>query len=603
MLYCFSFNSCIVTHKSPSEPSYFKRSVRFLFDYFKNSKNKRRAYWLLSGSVLSVLTLSALGFILGWWCFPYIFAAFIAKDLTLFAIGIGAGLLIAGGMAGFNYLANLLKNMLYVDWRSWLTKKTINQYLKNKTNYLEISRLYKNLDNPEQRIQEDIDKIVDSSLELTLGFIDNFSNLAIYITLLGIAGSSISFMLLGPGYLILTALLIGSISSLIGYYISNHLNKLTNEETKAQSNLRGTLHQLKNSSEEIAIEQAEKYYKNRLEHEVDSLNITTTNRLSIENRVKTFNVFNGIFQAIVPFMIAIPLYITDLISLDVFYSVGYYFSMVARSLNWFIQSFEVINKFRTSLNRVDELQTILNTGNEGESTHKIIHKIDRDTKNLEVKNLELKLHGRTELLIKGLNLKFTPGIHTLIQAPSGSGKSSLFKAIAGTWLSGEGEIFIPKSRESIYFLPQKPTLPDDTLRNVLAYPDAYCPYSDEALANALKAVNLEGLTTKLDEKIGFKSLGEQQRIAFARVLLRKPEWLFLDEATASLDEDTEEQAYQLIKKLLPETTIISIAHRSTVKRHHDNILFFSTNKQKEVQVKESRILDGHAKNVGTQFGK
>ncbi|CAM3004292.1 ABC transporter [Legionella steigerwaltii] len=580
-----------MTNKSSSEPSYFKKSVQLLFDYFKNSENKWRAYALLSGSVLCVLALSALGFILGWWCFPYIFAAFIAKDLTLFAMGIGAGLLIAGAMAGFNYLANLLKNQVYVDWRSWLTKKIINQYLNSKTNYLEISRIYKDLDNPEQRIQEDIDKIVDSSLELTIGFIDNFCNLTMYIILLGMAGSSVAFPFLGPGYLILTALLVGGLSSLIGYSISSHLNKLTNDETRAQSNLRGTLHQLKNSAEEIAIEQAEKYYKNRLENEVDSLNTKTINRLSIENRVKTFNMFNSVFQVIVPFVIAIPLYLTDLISLEVYYSVGYYFSMVARSLNWFIQSFDVINKFRTSLNRVNELQTILNKTNEAESTQKIIHIIGENTKNLEVKNLELKLHGSNELLIKGLNLKFKRGIHTLIQAPSGTGKSSLFKAIAGTWLSGEGNILIPKSRESIYFLPQKPTLPDDTLRNVLAYPDSYCPYSDEELISALKAVNMEALTNKLDEKIGFKSLGEQQRIAFARVLLRKPEWLFLDEATASLDEDIEAQVYQLIKKLLPNTTIISIAHRSTVKRYHDNILFFRTNENKEVHVETEKISD------------
>ena len=460
-------------NKSPSKPSYFKRSIKLLFDYFKNSEDKQLAYWLLSGSVLCVLAVSALGFVMGWWCFPYIFAAFMAKDLALFAIGIGAGLLIAGGMAGLTYLANLFKNELYVDWRSWLTKKIINQYLKNKTNYLEISRIYKDLDNPEQRIQEDIDKIVESSLELTLGFIDNFSNLTMYIVLLGIAGSSISFMFLGPGYLILTALLIGSVSSLIGYYITNRLNKLTNDETKAQSNLRGTLHQLKEHSEEIAIEQAETYYKNRLENEVDSLNAKTINRLSVENKVKTFNVFNSIVQAIVPFMISIPLYMADLISLDVFYSVGYYFSMVARSLNWFIQSFETINKFRTSLDRVNELQTILNKKNAGESTQKIIHIIDKQSKNLEVRDLDLALHSSNELLMKGLTLKFTAGVHTLIQAPSGTGKSSLFKAIAGTWQSGEGEIFIPNSRKSIYFLHQKPTLPDDTLRNVLAYLDSY----------------------------------------------------------------------------------------------------------------------------------
>ncbi len=201
-----------------------------------------------------------------------------------------------------------------------------------------------------------------------------------------------------------------------------------------------------------------------------------------------------------------------------------------------------------------------------------------------------RLHGNNELIIKGLNLQFTPGVHTLIQAPSGTGKSSLFKAIAGTWLSGEGEIIIPNSLEAVYFLPQKPTLPRDTLRKILAYPDANCNYTDNELIAALKAVNMEKLSNKLDEQVGFKSLGEQQRIAFARVLLRKPDWVFLDEATASLDEQVEEEVYRRLKELLPKTTIISIAHRSTVKRHHDNILFFNVNDKKEVQVEEQHGL-------------
>ncbi|MBI2786220.1 MAG: ATP-binding cassette domain-containing protein, partial [Legionella longbeachae] len=125
-----------------------------------------------------------------------------------------------------------------------------------------------------------------------------------------------------------------------------------------------------------------------------------------------------------------------------------------------------------------------------------------------------------------------------------------------------------------------------TLRHVLAYPDANCSYSDNELIAALKAVNMDALVDKLDKHIGFKSLGEQQRIAFARVLLRKPDWIFLDEATASLDEHVEEQVYCRLKELLPDTTIISIAHRSTVRRHHDKVLFFNVNDKKEVQVKE-----------------
>ncbi|MCW8418679.1 ATP-binding cassette domain-containing protein [Fluoribacter dumoffii] len=580
-----------MSNSNTSTYAYFKKSLQFLSEYFLYSNRKRDAWLLFSGSILSVSTVIACGFFLGWWCFPYIYGAFLAKNLTLLLIGVGSGLLFAAAMAGFNYLALFLKNKLYVDWRSWLTKKVLHQYLRSKTNYLEISRLYPEIDNPEQRIQEDIDKVVESSLDLSIGFIDNFSNFAIYTTLLCLTGSALPLIFVGanvliPGYLVLVALLIGTATSLIGYFINKSLGASTNEEIKTQSSLRADLQQLKTCAEEIAIEHAENYYQSRLEREIDELTIKTSNRLLIQNGTVTYNVFNGIFQAIVPFIAAAPLYFNDLITLDLFYSVGYYFSMMTRSLNWFINSFETINKFKTSLERIITLQKILDGHPEHASTQKIIRTIDREDKHLVVKNLDITLHHNNELIIKGMNLKFSPGVHTLIQAPSGTGKSSLFKAIAGTWLAGEGEIIIPKSLESIYFLPQKPTLPDDILRKVLFYPDAEGSYSNEEMVAALKAVNLGHLVNNLDERVGFKSLGEQQRIAFARVLLRKPDWVFLDEATASLDEGLEELIYRGIKKLLPNTTIISIAHRSTVKHHHNNILFFNVDAQKEVKVEE-----------------
>lgn len=579
------------SHTSPS----FKESMRFLLDYFLHSENKKKAWLLLAGSIVSVLAFGGLGLALGLFCFPYINAAFIAKDLALLFMGVGSGFLISGAMAGFHYLANFFKNQLYIDWRSWLTKKIITQYLNNKTNYLEISRVYKTLDNPEQRIQDDIDKTIISFLDLSLGFIDNASNLVIFTVLLCLAGSSLSFMLLGiniiiPGYLVLVALLLGTTTSLMGYLVNKSLSSLSNQETKAQSDLRADLQHIKNSSEEIAIEHAEVYYKERLEKEIDELNKKSMAKTSIYNNTMAFTVFNGIAQNIIPFLAAAPLYFSELISLDVVFSVGFYFSSITRSLNWFIDSFEKITIFKTSLERVVTLQNVLDKENSNASTRKIIRSIDKTNQNLVVKNLTLKVHDNSELVIKGLNLKFKPGVHTLIQAPSGTGKSSLFKAIAGTWSSGEGEIIIPTSLESIYFLPQKPTLPDDTLRKVLSYPDADCPYSDSELIAALNAVNMGQCANQLDKLIGFKSLGEQQRIAFARILLRKPDWLFLDEATASLDEEIEEQVYSRIKELLPKTTIISIAHRSTVKRFHNNVLFFTVNDKKEVQIEEHELL-------------
>ncbi len=584
-----------MTHSSLAEPAHFKKSLQFLSDYFLNSNDMWQAWLLLSGCFFGTLTMIGLGFLLGWWCFPYIFSTFIAKDTAALLLGLGAGLLISASLTAVNYLTNFLKNKLYVNWRAWLTKKIINQYLNNETNYLDISRIYKNIDNPDQRIQEDIDKVIESSLTLSLGFIENFSNLVIYTVLLSLAGGSLSFMISGatiiiPGFLVLVALAVGIVTSLIGYFINKSLHQSTNEETIAQADLRSDLQHIKTFSEEIAIEHAEKYYQTRLEQEIDVLNKKTTKRLSIQNDTISFNLFNTTIQFIIPFIVAAPLYFTEKITLDVFYSVGYYFSMMTLSLNWFINSFEAINKFQTSLGRILALQQALDRNDREESSKKIIRTIEQNDTNLVVKNLNLNLHGGNELVIKGLNLQFTPGVHTLIQAPSGTGKSSFFKAIAGTWLSGEGEIIIPKSLESVYFLPQNPTLPNDTLRKVLAYPDANCPYSNDELISALKAVNMEKITEKLDQPIGFKSLGEQQRIAFARVLLRKPDWIFLDEATASLDENVEEEVYSRLKELLPKTTIISIAHRSTVKRHHHHILFFNVDDKRDVRVADEPVL-------------
>lgn len=577
------------------DKSYFKNSVRFLSDYFLHAQDKKKAWALFIASVLSILGITSLGFLLGWWCFPFISAAFMAKDTTLLLIGLSAGIAISALMAGCHYLSNYLKNELFLKWRTWLTNKVTNQYLTSSTNYLKISRSYKEIDNPEQRIQEDISNVISSFLDLSLGFIKNCSSLITYTVLLSLVGSSLSFALLGlnvllPGYLVLMALVVGIGTSVLGYFINRSLHQATNEEIICQSDLRADLQQVKNSAEEIAIEHAEPYYQDRLKKKVTDLNRKTSNRLSIQNKTATFNDFNGTFQALIPFLAAAPLYFSDLISLEVFYSVGYYFSMITAALNWFVYSFKKINIFQTSLGRAMELQQILNT--QQSSSYKIVRTLGQHDTPIEINNLDITVHNKQEVtptIIKGLTLQFEPKVHTLIQAPSGTGKSSLLKAIAGTWDSGNGTIIIPKSVQSLYFLPQNPTLPRDSLRNVLAYPDAQCNYSDEELIFALKAVNMARFAEQLDQPVGVKSLGEQQRIAFARVLLRKPDWVFLDEATASLDEHTEAQMYRNLKRYLPNTTIISIAHRSTVKQYHDKILFFRLNDNKELTIDSKEV--------------
>ncbi len=576
------------------QPPNLSKSMLFLSDYFVNSDEKWVAVALYAGCIVSTGAMIGLGFILGWWCFPFLYTVFIAKDAALLSIGLGAGLLISLAMASLNYLTNAFKNDLYLNWRAWLTNKIIDQYLNNPTNYLAIQRLHPEIDTPAQRIQEDIDKLVESFLDLSIGGIENIVNLVMYTVLLSLAGGSLSFFMFGvniviPCYLVFVALGAGIATSAVGVYFNHGILEATQAEIVAQNNLRTDTQDLHVCAEEIAIEGGAAYYQKRLVGRVEGLYDKTAQRLAMQNRVLSFNIFNDIVQAIIPFLAAAPLYFNDLISLDGFYATSYYFSVMTRSLNWVISSFEKINKFQTSLARILALQTVLE---QQQASDHIVTQIERviertEQQNLVVENLQLDIPGTADVVLQGLSLRFQPGAHSLIQAHSGSGKSSFFKAVAGTWSSGCGRITIPKGLETIYFLPQKPTLPHDTLRMVLAYPATDCPYDDTVLRQALTAVNLPALVDKLDENIGFKSLGEQQRIAFARVLLRKPQWVFLDEATASLDEEVEAQVYTCLKSQLPNTTLISIAHRSTVQRHHLRILFFEKDQAKNISVVES----------------
>ncbi|MFJ1269377.1 ABC transporter ATP-binding protein/permease [Legionella lytica] len=580
----------------PNATPNLMHSMQILLQFFFEPATKWNARLLFAGLVLSVLTLTGLGIALGWWCFPSVYTAFIAKDTVLLFTSALRTLLIASLICGSSYGSNCLKNKLFQEWGSWLTSRLTEQYNKH---HLKIFRSYRDkLDNPEQRIQEDAENVVQATLDLSVGLIENLSNFIMFTTLLAVTGGPLSLSILGlniviPGFFIWVALLTGICSSVIAYFVSSSLQTATLEETKCRSNFRANLQQLTIFSEEIALEGGSEYFEAHLKKNIDEFYTKSLQRLSIQNRVNTFNMFINTVQALVPFFAAAPLYYNDVITLDAFFSIGYYFSMVTRSLNWFINSFEKINQFQSSLSRITELQQVFDENNSSQGIMRIISAGNE----LEINDVKLTSPNDGQVIIKGLNLKFSAGIDTMIQALSGTGKSTLYKAIGGTWLSGEGEIIIPHSLDSIYFLPQTPTIPDNTLRNILAYPQAECKYSDAELLFTLEAVGMGHLAEKLDERIQLNSplsLGQKQRIALARVLLRKPDWVFLDEATASLDEKAEATAYTCLKENLPNITIISIAHRSTVKRYHNRVLFFNMDSEKDVQISEQACFESVA---------
>ncbi len=221
----------------------------------------------------------------------------------------------------------------------------------------------------------------------------------------------------------------------------------------------------------------------------------------------------------------------------------------------------------------------------------VVKEKNKDTLSIKQLHIMQPQASSTQYIMRNLDLKFKPGEHVLIKGPSGLGKSTLFKAIAGTWKYGEGKINVPQGK-NLYFLPQRPTLPHDTLIGVLAYPESVDTYTEEQYIAALKAVGgMDEFIDKLHEKRAWSkelSGGQQQRISFARALLKKPDWLFLDEATASLDEESEHRVYSLVKEL-KNTTIVSIAHRQTVEKYHNRVVSFRVNEAKEIEVQEQEV--------------
>jgi putative ATP-binding cassette transporter len=374
------------------EMSFFDRVRPFLTDYFIRSPNYWKARIFLTACVFLSLSSVGLGFVLGWWCFPFLYAAFVAKNMSLLLVGMGAGLGIIAAIVGLNFLSHYFKNKVLVDWRSWLQKEFINDYLSEDNNhkFVKLAERHPEINNIDQIIQENTENFVDASLSLTVGFVENFSKLILYVVLLALVGGSLSFMALGttivvPQFLLLTAMLVGLITTGIGYQISKSLQTATNEEIKVKSAVRKGLNQVSQQAKELAMENGGPFVKDKLQQCIEELNEKTNVQLWIKNKIISFNYFVSLIQQVITFLAAAPLYFNDLITLDMFSSVGYYFAMISSSLNWFAKSFDIMNTFKTSFKQLEHLKAILKQVDSTEIQRNI-----SENGNVLIKNLEIR---------------------------------------------------------------------------------------------------------------------------------------------------------------------------------------------------------------------
>lgn len=465
-----------------------------------------------------------------------------------------------------------LNQMLEIRWRRWLTDRYLRAWLADGA-YYRMQLVARETDNPDQRIAEDVHLLAAHTLGLFTGGLRAIVTLVTFVAILwGLSGTFTvpvgEFSVTIPGYIVWVALLYAIAGTWLTDWLGRPLVRLNFDKQRYEADFRFSLVRFRENTEGVALYRGEpdefRGFRERFEDVVG-------NWWGIMRRQKRMAYFTnayGLGAWIVPSIVAAPRYFRGEIGLGGLMQTTQAFQQVQDALSFFIQSYKEIAAWSAVVERLAGFDRALEHVRRQSTESGVRVAAGRPTY-LTVEGVDLDLPGGQPLMAN-INLSLRQGDTVLLGGASGSGKSTLVRAIAGIWPFGRGDIHVPQGAR-VLFLPQRPYLPIGVLRDVVSYPMPAGGVDDKTLREALEAVDLKELTGRLDEAAHWAlqlSPGEQQRMAFARALLQKPDWLFLDEATSALDEATEARLYRLVRERLPETMVFSIGHRATLGPFH-----------------------------------
>ncbi|MBR0288238.1 MAG: ABC transporter ATP-binding protein/permease [Selenomonadaceae bacterium] len=460
-----------------------------------------------------------------------------------------------------------LRQMLQIKWRTWMTNNYLREWMSGQIYY----RLLDATDNPDQRISEDIGQFVNLSLALLIDFLKQLTTLAAFGVVLWNLSGSFTFTLGGveiviAGYMFWFSLIYSGIGTVLAHKVGRKLIALNFDQQRYEADFRFSMMRVRENSESIAFYRGEPA-------EMEGFNLKFSNVIKnywqLMKKTKHLNFYaNGYAQlaVLVPYIMAYPRYFAKEIQLGGLMQISSAFGRVQDALSFFVNSYDTLATLAAVINRLAGFTEHM------DDAKKIRSSVTTATApELKISALNVSLPTGRELL-KKLSLQLQNSKSLLVTGSSGCGKSTLLRTLAGIWNYASGEISLPQNSR-VMFLPQKPYLPLGTLRRALIYPAAEKDSPpDDKLKKILQTVELPALADKLDVADDWSrilSLGEQQRLAFARVLLSAPDYIFLDEATSALDEPREIEMYNLLREELPKVTVVSVGHRSTLFNLHD----------------------------------
>lgn len=549
-----------------------------LIKKYWQSEQKFGAYLLYS--ILVVLTVSVVGaeLILNYW-YNYFYNA-----LQEYKEYDALRLLVIFFIIAFTYIA-LLVTRFYIwqvfglNWRRWLTKQFIERWLKGR-GYYYLENFDVQTDNPDQRIQDDVGALIANSIDLSISLIGNILSVIGFSYILWHLSGDVLAIPLGSlgtlhvhGYLMWVAVIYALIGTLITLKIGFPLVPLNFEQQRREATFRFAAMDLRSHAENVALYHGEEHQKTVLGRLFGRVLENTYMIILRQTKLLSFTSGFGQLSVALPLLVVMPIYFKKVILLGGLMQSLRAFGSLQDGLSFIVNSYPQIAQWQATGRR---LTTFLNHLGEveekadKESKLNVVKKTENDivTKQLTINN------PSEECLLKNIDEKFTHGNNYLIKGMSGIGKSTFVRTIAGIWPFASGEIMFPKDQRVMY-LPQRPYMPIGTLAEAIVFPDNITPEIQSSLSKVLRDCHLEAFIPRLYDTAPWSeqlSPGEQQRVAFARVLLQKPDWVFLDESTSMLDLANEKYLYNMLKTQLPNCSIVSVGHRPTLDEFHEHII-------------------------------
>ena len=464
--------------------------------------------------------------------------------------------------------------LMQIRWRNWLTQHCVSHWLAQQ-HFYQLETFPSAIDNPDQRIAEDVASLVNVFSSLLLGVLNSILTVVSFAFILWSLSSPIAlsigthhFLLYGD--MLWAALIYSLLSTLLTFVIGRPIINLSFWQQRFEAFFRYNLVRIRENCEAIAMYQGEAKEHEHLKTKFARIIGNFIALARKQRRLEIITNLIGYFNNFLPTLVALPGYFARKYDMGGISRITQAFSVVSTALGFFITQYVSIAQIIATSKRISTLLELKGASNLNITAPQDLH-ISYQAQRLSAQSLILyKPDGST--MLGPLSFEIKELEHTLIMGTSGSGKSTLLRTIAGIWPFASGQLVKPETE--LLFIPQKPYLPEGSLIDVLTFPHLD-HYDLEVLKAALIQVELNYLIASLNESSNWSqklSLGEQQRLSFARALIHAPKWLLLDEATSAVDEALEHKLYQLLLAQLPKTTLISVGHRSTLKELHVKII-------------------------------